>query len=201
MSKDTCDPTRLYLASHTRANCRVRVSSFDPLFRHSELSTLPSLCVCPNLAAQPTPSEVVLRRCRTSACLGFKNSQASPSAVTPWATHRHGHDIACRYASHSSCACCAHSKRSSCVMPTPQSFLRRHTWSQHHDRSHFKMRVQMGSIYVYLLFGLFSGWTQSVLHGNPKIIVSCIAYIRHARLVSASQGCGCATSTKRAEQQ
>ena len=34
-----------------------------------------------------------------------------------------------------------------CVLPTPQSLLRRHTWSQHHYRSPFKMRVEIGSVF------------------------------------------------------
>ena len=49
-------------------------------------------------------------------------------------------------------------------MPTPQSFLRRHTGSQHHKRSHFKLRGEIGPFF----WGLFSGWVSSVFHGNPK---------------------------------
>ena len=55
-------------------------------------------------------------------------------------SHCHCHAIACRSAWHSSFACRASGKRW-CVLPTPQSFLRRHTWSQHHHRSHFKTRL------------------------------------------------------------
>ena len=144
-------------------------------------------------------NQVVLQRCRMSACLGIKNSQASPSAVNPWCSH-----TATAMTSHAALPrirrvrAAPSSKRCSCVLPTPQSFLRRHIRSQHHDRSHFKMRVQMGSFYCS---AFFQGGHRVYFTGNPKIIVSCIAYIRHARLVSASQRCGCATSTKRAEQQ
>ena len=40
--------------------------------------------------------------------------------------HCRCHDIACRDASHSSCACCASGERCTCVLPAPQSLLRRH---------------------------------------------------------------------------
>ena len=54
----------------------------------------------------------------------------------------HARSSAGAYASHLSCACC--DEFSTCVLPTPQSFLRRHTWSQYHQRSHVESEMDTG---------------------------------------------------------
>ena len=63
----------------------------------------------------------------------------------------HCRENACRHASHSSCACCVNGKRWTCVLPTPQSFLRRHTWSH----CHYPLAFQNGSYGWLSIIGAF----------------------------------------------
>ena len=88
----------------------------------------------------------------------------------------HCHAIACRYASHSSSACCASGKRRTCVLPTPQSFLRRHA-SLAFQNANWDGLSCCGPMFRVGI---------NCMSREPKIMIPFISFLHRVRLVSAS---------------